>query len=362
MNHLATETTIRLDDTEGFLDELCGHLSEHDVQVTRSGESSRLEFQGGVATLKSGGKRLHIRAESPHESDLFYMRMVLSSHIVELAPGASDFVWTGHGTEATTPPNFRLMTVKATTLLTPHMRRLTLAGENLAWFDADDMHVRLLIPPAGVAPEWPRLNRHGLIDWPAGEKKLRVRKYTIRRIDVAAGELDIDFVVHEDAGPGSDFAAAARVGDVIGMAGPGGGGCRTARWTLLAGDETALPAMARIIEAMPANATGVAFIEVADRAEEQEIRAPRGVEIRWLHRNGAEPGTTSLLFDAVTTADWPSESEELFAWVACEFDAFRKIRAYLRKERKLGRDQHLAVAYWRRGENEDSFAKTKHQH
>lgn len=362
MLRLVTEAHFDLDDAERVIGNLCRHLAEHEAVATYSADSARIEFDEGLAVLSSEQGRLHIRIESGRETALFYMRMMLASHVLELSGGSPDIIWSGHGAGLSTPPNFRVMTVKSVATITPHMRRLTLAGDNLAWFDAADMHVRLLIPPRNVEPEWPRLNGNGLIEWPQGEKKLHVRKYTIRRVDAAAGELDIDFVVHEDAGPGSEFAARAQAGDVIGMAGPGGGGCRIAGWTLLAGDETALPAIARIVEALPTDAEGVVFIEVADRAEEQEIRAPQGFEIRWLHRNGAEAGTTDLLFDAVTTVEWPAADADMFVWIACEFEAFRRIRSYLRKERKLQKEQHLAVAYWRRGENEDSFAKTKHKH
>ncbi|MCF3639299.1 siderophore-interacting protein [Rhizobium sp. TRM95111] len=340
---------------------LCERLAVHGRLVRRPDGTSQLDFDVGSALLRNEAGALRVELASRGEVDLFYLRVMLADHIIEQAGEELRFTWSGLGSETAAPPNFRLMTVREVTPLAPHMRRLTLVGKALGWFDSDDLHVRLLIPPRDVEPEWPRLAETGRVIWPQGAAKPAIRKYTIRRIDVAAGEVDIDFVVHaDDAGPGSDFATAARRGDILGMTGPGGGGFRPAGWNLLAGDETALPAIARILESLPADARGLAFVEVQDENEELPIRTPAGMEVRWLHRGKAAPGTTDLLLDAVRGVDWPDKDR--YAWVGCEFQAFKQIRSYLRKDRGLGRDEHLAVAYWRRGENEDSFSVTKHRH
>jgi len=255
-----------------------------------------------------------------------------------------------------TPPNFREMRVVAVRDLTPGMRRITLAGADLARFDSHHLHVRLLFPPDGLAPGatpcWPRLNARGGIVWPDGRRKPDERKYTLRRVDVAAGTVDIDMVVHADTGgPGSAFAVNAKPGDAVGMAGPGGGGIGRADWYLLAGDETALPAIGRILEGLPPGSRGCAFIEVAGAAEEQPLARPPGIDLQWLHRNGAPAGTTSMLADAVSAAAGPDSGSggTVFAWAAGEFEMFRAVRRHLREDRGLGKAEHLAVAYWRRG-------------
>ena len=89
-------------------------------------------------------------------------------------------------------------------------------------------------------------------------------------------------------------------------------------------------------------------MEVADATEEQPLPAPQGVEVRWLHRNGTPPGEGTLLADAVAALDRP-EGEDLFAWVAAESAAVRAVRADLRGRWRLGRAQHHAIGYWRRG-------------
>lgn len=89
-------------------------------------------------------------------------------------------------------------------------------------------------------------------------------------------------------------------------------------------------------------------------AEEQLLETQAQLDLKWLHRNGAEAGTTTLLIDAVKQAmPVQSEGRRQFAWAGCEFDAFKAIRGFWRKEYGLKRDDHMAVAYWRRGVVDD---------
>lgn len=134
----------------------------------------------------------------------------------------------------------------------------------------------------------------------------------------------------------------AKVGDVLGMVGMGGSSAPPDRdWYLLAGDETALPAIGRFLETLPATARGVALIEVADAAEEQKIETKTGIEIRWLHRYGAAAGTTNLLPDAVRSVEFPSDGASIFVWSACESSGFKAICSYVRKERVLTKEEML---------------------
>jgi NADPH-dependent ferric siderophore reductase len=126
---------------------------------------------------------------------------------------------------------------------------------------------------------------------------------------------------------------------------------------VLVGDETGLPGIARILEGLPESAQGVALIEVADAAEEQPLDGPHGVKVLWLHRNGAPAGTTSLLLDALRAVEFPSERDDIFAWVGAEYSAFRSIRGYLRTEIGLARAQMIAFSHWRHGMSEDDIVE-----
>jgi NADPH-dependent ferric siderophore reductase len=174
-----------------------------------------------------------------------------------------------------------------------------------------------------------------------------MRRYTSRRQDPAAGELDIDFVLHGD-GPAATWAAAAAPGDVLGVASSAPLGDAAAGWLLLVGDETALPAIGLILGAASPGTRGIALVEVAGPEEEQPLPAPDGVAVRWLHRAGAEPGVGTLLAEAVAAVE-PPEGDDVFAWVAAESATVRTVRADLRDRWGLRRSQHHAIGYWRRG-------------
>jgi NADPH-dependent ferric siderophore reductase len=249
-----------------------------------------------------------------------------------------------------THPDLRpvdVLTVASVADVTPSVRRVVLSGSAGAVAAAGPT-VNLLVPRVGdPAPHWPSVARDGRIVWPLGAHGVSLRSYTARRQDPAAGELEIDFVLHGD-GPAAAWAAASAPGALLGIAGAGTLGDRSAAWLLLAGDETALPAISRILAAAPAPTAGIALLEVAGPAEEQELIAPTGVELRWLHRGGTPPGESTLLADAVAALDRPA-GDDVFAWVAAESGAVRTIRADLRGRWGLGRIQHHAIGYWRRG-------------
>ncbi|WP_264478351.1 siderophore-interacting protein [Microvirga rosea] len=89
---------------------------------------------------------------------------------------------------------------------------------------------------------------------------------------------------------------------------------RTADCYAFLGDETAVPAVARMLENLPSNARGIAVLEVDNVGEEQGLIARPGIHVRWLHRNGAEAGTTTLLQDAFSTLIWPDHDVQLYLW------------------------------------------------
>lgn len=244
-----------------------------------------------------------------------------------------------------------VLRVIATRRLTPHMLRVSFAGQDLDAFATDEnLHVKLLLPPEGASrAHWLAAGRDGKARLKGKDCDPVFRKYTIRAIDADAGRVDIDFVSHDDGGPGASWAAAAKPGDVVGMIGPGGRGLSPADWYLIAGDETALPAIGRMIETLPADARGCVMVEVADRHEEQPLALPSGMTFTWLYRNGASSGTTALLPSAVRAVNWPGDGGAVFVWIAAEFATTQVIRRHLRDERGLTKNEQLVVAYWRQG-------------
>lgn len=358
MSLLVAKTRILLPEVNSVIDTLREHLVEHGAVIDKHDDAVRLTLPYGVAVMHAEPDALNVRVESIEITLLFFVRTLMAAHIREfVAKAGAELVWTGDGCELTAPPNFRIIRVTEIEDITPHMRRITFFGSDLWLYCLDEhIHVQLLIPPIGVASVWPGLGADGLIRWPEGPGRPAARYYTIRKHNARAGTISIDFVLHDDGGPGANFTRNARPGDLVGMLGPGGGGVRkNAGYYVFAGDETALPAIPRMLEDLPETARGVALIEVADKAEEQLIACGANIDISWLHRNGAASGTTTLLQDTVLAASFPPDVSSVFVWAACEYEAFRAIRAHLRKERNLKKGQSLVIAYWRKGQADDEF-------
>ena len=350
MSTLSAETTIVLASPLAVMAKLRDHFVEHGA-VSGSDARWSAEFGIGVVDAVAGDAEIRFRVSAADATSLAYLQWGVAEHVCEFAPDtAPEIVWRGGVGPGAALPYFREMLVLSAVQVTPRMRRLTLAGDDLRRFSHDGQHVRLLLASEkGVKPVWPVMAADGRQAWPEGPRPVS-RVYTIRRIDVAAGEIDIDFVLHEgEEMPGATFALEAGQGDMVGMTGPGGGELREADWYLLAGDETALPAIGRMLEEMPAGRKVVALIEIADGRERQELRTQAALDLRWLSRDGRPAGATTLLADAVRAAAFPGDGASVFVWVGCEHAAASEIRAHLRKERGLPRGSSLVAAYWRRG-------------
>lgn len=361
-SRLSATARVTLSQPHIIMGKLLEHFLEHDADIVTAERRGEIGLPYGRAMVEADDESLTFRAEGDDDTGLAYMKYAVAEHVLEFANGENPrIVWSGDGAAGSPLPYFREMCVVAARNITPHMRRVTLKGQNLERFTHGGLHVRLLFPPDGVAkPQWPVTGEDGRPVWPEGEMKLTTRVYTIRNIDAGKGEVDIDFVIHEgDETPGSSFALNAGEGDLVGMTGPGGSSLGEADWYLFAGDETAIPAISRILEKLPSHVKAVVRIEVDSAAEEQNLHSDADLDFVWLHRNGQEAGTTTLLEDAVRAVEFPDDGTRLYAWAGCEFTAFRAIRTYLRKERKIDRKDHLVVAYWRRGFDGDNARREK---
>lgn len=247
--------------------------------------------------------------------------------------------------------------------ITPNMRRVTFAGAGVAAYASDETRVpniKLIFPnPETGVLDLPVVNDDGSrLQWPDPAVRGRVRTYTVRRLDPVAAEMDVDFVRHGDEGLASAWAERARPGDTIGAAAGGGVTAPVADRYLIVGDETALPAIGRMLERLPASAVGTVFVEVDGPAEEQDLIAPAGLEIVWLHRDGAPAGTTTLLTDAVKNHTFPDvPGEKVFAWVSAESAVVLDLRRHLRNNVGMDRKSTLVIGYWKRGVSETGYGK-----
>jgi NADPH-dependent ferric siderophore reductase len=235
-------------------------------------------------------------------------------------------------------------TVRRVERLTPHMVRVTFAGEELAGFtwSGPASHVKLIFGSAG-APQSPQSG---------ADTRPTMRTYTPRRFDPASCELEVDFVIHGE-GPASAWAAQARAGQALTIAGPGRSYAvaADAPWYLLAGDDTAIPAIETILRELPAASRALVLLEVIDAAEQHSLESGRAqVEIQWLPRGPDPQRAGRELEAAIRRLELPSGAGHIY--VACEADAMRRIRRHLLTERQVPRAQLVTRGYWRLGETD----------
>ncbi|MBB3228361.1 NADPH-dependent ferric siderophore reductase [Luteibacter sp. Sphag1AF] len=242
----------------------------------------------------------------------------------------------------------RRLTVKRVVDLTPHMRRITLEGRDLAGFTSasPDDHVKLFFPVADGSLNPPAFTPEGPV-YPEGVHPSPARDYTPRRFDAAAGELDIDFVLHGE-GPASTWAEKAQPGDLLGVGGPRGSLLIAADFDtyVMVGDETALPAIGRWLEELPATAHAIVIADITATGEKQALTTSPRIDVRWIH--GDQPSQS--VENALRELSPPGDT---FWWVATESKRARALRQYLVEERGIDKDWVKATGYWKADPNDE---------
>jgi NADPH-dependent ferric siderophore reductase len=243
------------------------------------------------------------------------------------------------------PARTGVASVTAVREITPLMARVTLGGPALDDFFVEEPGeiITLLWPAPGADLVLPAAGWR----FPPGVADAQhARNYTVRAWNPATGALDIDFVLHGDHGLASRWAAAVTEGDTIGFAGPRTHWTAAGEdWSLLVADETGLPAVAAILETLPAGHRAIALLEVHDAAERQDIATEADADVRWLLRDGRAPGTTTLLADAVRDLALPAGDGR--AWGGGEALAMRHVRRHLRQDRGLAAEAISVLGYWK---------------
>jgi NADPH-dependent ferric siderophore reductase len=241
---------------------------------------------------------------------------------------------------------FRLLQVARVTSLNPQLLRITLTGSALEGFTSlsYDDHVKVFFPAPGAdKPLVPTAGPDGPV-WPEGGRPV-MRDFTPRRYDAKANELDLEFALHE-AGPATEWARQAKPGQYLGVGGPRGSMIIPTGfdWHLLVGDESALPAIARRLEELPAGAFALAIIEVRDAAAQIGFSSQAEHYITWCHRGPGERG--AAMMRAVERLTLPAGDG--FVWAAGEAAVMRRVRANLVK-RGVDKRRIRASAYWKQG-------------
>ncbi|MGV0626559.1 siderophore-interacting protein [Mycolicibacter minnesotensis] len=252
-----------------------------------------------------------------------------------------------------------------------HLKRVVLGGAGFETFrpsEFTDSYVKVVFVRRGVdvaaLPQPFTLDSFGAL--PDTDRPV-IRTLTVRRVDPVAREIAIDVSVHGDHGTVGPWALGAQPGDPVYVMGPNGAYAPDpgADWHLLAGDESALPAIAAALEALPDGAVGKVFLEVAGPQDEIALTVPDGVEVHWLHRGGRadlvgqeQAGDNAPLVKAVTTAAWLPGQVQVFIHGEAQA-VMHNLRPYVRKERGVDAAWASISGYWRRGRTEETFRQWK---
>ena len=256
------------------------------------------------------------------------------------------------------PP--RLVQVKRIVDITPGMRSITFTSDDLDNYPSHTggAHLKIFLPVEGqTKPTIPTLTDKGP-SWPENQPRAIVRTYSVRAIRPELKELDIEFAVHEDAGPAINFALNAKVGDYIGITNPGGPDplLAPASHYYMAADPSSLPALMALIETMSPEVQGKAVIRIENESDRQIIDAPQGLEIVWLV-GSVETQTQPLIDEFIS---WSLPKEDVAFWIAGEDKIIRALRRYIRRDKGYERGQIYAIPYWRFGFNEEGYHAERH--
>lgn len=251
-------------------------------------------------------------------------------------------VWPNVPEMCSCPPNFNFAKTVSVTPVGTSFLRVRVAADNLSRFTPDVLHFRVVLPAAGDSnPTWPSIGANGQTEWPKGDKALHRPVYTIRGIDVEAGWLEFDAFVHE-GGRVTEWAQSLRADhaeQVIGLSGPAGRGVPTASDILLAGDETAFPAIARIMAGTDRPKTGEVFLY--SDVQDYDFEVPAGYT---LHRVSPSHGAEHFVERFTKTP----RSDDSFVWFGGEKSMTQTLRAHFHDTCGVSKDASYISAYWRR--------------
>ncbi len=320
---------------EHCLHHLAEHLREDGLDLTEEGGVLIVTLPDVRGRMWCESGLLVLEAISSDAETAYFVKSWIEGALRHLAVGQPVRIsweenWKGHRL----PPSFSVLKVQSLRMISRRMKRITLSCPDIERFNRNDaLHLQVLVNFAALSA----------ITNDAGARSVW-RRYTVRSVDVSSGTIDVDIFMHGEVGPGALWAAALRIGDLVAVAGPSGGSIGMAARYLIAGDETALPAIARILTLLPPESKGDVLIEIGDPSDRLLLDSPEGMRLSWLNRGSEQ----SSIENAVTRYLTLFSDEEIFVWTGCETGVARSLRNQMKSASPSGKIDHLITGYWRR--------------
>ena len=331
-------TSFTVDDPQAYVDYWIEEFEDHGFDYHQP-SLWRLEMSTpyGDGSMDLDGQTVTVELKCHDLTSLFDVRGGIGHHLEEFDPRLANIAWTGANMAGEMPPNFKLARVVACEDVSPSYQRMTVEGADMARFGQTGLHFRIVRQKnPDRAPVWPVMGAKGTAVWPEGADTLTDKVYTTRYFDADTGRLTFDIFRHA-GGFTCEWAATRPIGQTVGVMGPGGGWYPHGHNLLLVGDETALPAIARILENAASDSTGQAIILVPSAADVQPINAPKGCQITWLFRD-QDTDLVAAAKAAGTDFD--------FHWFAAHQDEARAMRTFWKTTQGIDRKAFMSVAYW----------------
>ena len=312
---------------------------EHDLSVPQDDEDGlSLDTYYGRIRFLPGAEGLEVEIRAPHAEYLQVLKDTIVAQIAAADPKLADAIrWRDAPTKGRLPANAVIMTVLSVAPLAGGFLRVMLQGD-VARFTDTAIHFRLGIPPEGRAARWPRVAQNGATEWPEGEDRLHLPVYTARAVDAARGTLCFDLFEHA-AGRATQWARTARPGQEVLVMAPGGGGCLVSGDIRGFADETAFPAVARILEANP-EATGHITLYTDAKGTAYPLPDHPRMQIDY----AAPERREDMGQDA---KDAIAKEKDIFLWFAGERELATSVRSAWRASGRRPKDAYVS-AFWQK--------------
>lgn len=331
---------VEIPEPEHCLRSLVDHLREDGMDVEEGDDGFRVTTSVVSGTMSCDGNCVVVEASMADVEQLYFIKLWLQSHFVEIAGDAPIKIdWSENCLGLTVPPGFSILTVTNTQYITPRVRRITFRTTDMARFEKQDaIHLRIMVnfddfltqrksqgSDTEFVPVW--------------------RRYTVRAVDPAANRVMIDFFLHDTDGPGANWAKSAQPGDKVGISSLSGCGFKPADWYLIAGDETSLPAIGRLVEDLPPHVEATAIIIVSNPDEGQPLKSQANLNIEWIYRDSCVDIQRQFL-TAIQRVAYPRDDRKKLIWAGCDVQTARKIRHYLRETHAVRKEEEAVFGYW----------------
>ncbi|MEM7294410.1 MAG: siderophore-interacting protein [Pseudomonadota bacterium] len=316
-------------------------LDEHGFEYhTVNANWLEIETPFGTGTIRSSNGNALIDIQCDTIDDLIGVREAITHHLLAFDANLANVQWDQTHDHAPALPNFCEARVSGVERLNGCYWRVILATEHAHRLIGPGLHFRLLRrQDVRRPPVWPSMTQRGIPSWPTGPDKLIQTHYTVRSVDAVRSQVVFDAFIHPE-GATCDWVAGRPLGERVGLLGPGGGLAPVGDWLLLGGDETAVPAVARIVETLPPDTEGEARLLVPSLDHVFPIENPSRVSIHWLSR-----ARDDKLCDAVVTTPLATQ-RDYRVWFAGSYDDAQAVRQHYRHRDGIEQRRVTAIAFW----------------